>query len=93
MHTLSTGPVASDDMKAFIAMIPNMGIILLSDLKDYWATNDTMNLPFFGLCSPGIDFFRYLMLSTSAMFTVPPSMGRCSPSLTGLVHLSAFTLD
>ena len=29
-------------MKAFIAMILNMSIIQLSDLKDYWATDDTM---------------------------------------------------
>ena len=39
--------VTGDEMKAFIAVILNMGIIQLSDLKDYWSTNDTTNLPFF----------------------------------------------
>jgi hypothetical protein len=40
-------PVTRVEMKAFIAMILNMGIIQLSDLKDYWAIDDTINLPFF----------------------------------------------
>ena len=34
-------------MKGFIAVILNMGIIQLGDLKDYWSTEDTNNLPFF----------------------------------------------
>ena len=40
-------PVSKDEMKAFIAVVLNMGIIQLSDLKDYWSTDDTTNLPFF----------------------------------------------
>lgn len=34
-------------MKGFIAVILNMGIMQLSDLKDYWSTGDSTNLPFF----------------------------------------------
>ena len=34
-------------MKAFIAVILNMGIIKLPDLKDYWSTSNTTNVPFF----------------------------------------------
>ena len=34
-------------MKGFIAVILNMGIIQLNDLKDYWSTDDSTNLPFF----------------------------------------------
>ena len=35
------------EMKGFIAVILNMGIIQLGDLKEYWSTEDTNNLPFF----------------------------------------------
>lgn len=40
-------PVTVTEMKAFIAIILNMGIIQMSDLKDYWSTGVTTNLPFF----------------------------------------------
>ena len=40
-------PVTREEMKGFIAVILNMGIVQLSDLKDYWSTDDTTNLPFF----------------------------------------------
>ena len=41
------GPVTKEEMKGFIAVILNMGIIQLGDLKEYWLTEDTNNLPFF----------------------------------------------
>lgn len=40
-------PVTKDEMKGFIAVILNMGIIQMTDIKDYWSTDDTTNLPFF----------------------------------------------
>ena len=40
-------PVTKVETKGFLAVILNMGIIQLSDLKDYWSTDDTTNLPFF----------------------------------------------
>ena len=40
-------PVTREEMKGFIAVILNMGIIQLNDLKDYWSTDDSTNLPFF----------------------------------------------
>lgn len=40
-------PVSNEEMKGFIAIILNMGIIQLSDIKDYWSTSATTNLPFF----------------------------------------------
>ena len=40
-------PVTTDEMKGFIAIILNMGIIQLPNLKDYWSTNDITNIPFF----------------------------------------------
>lgn len=40
-------PVSLDEMKGFLAVILNMGIIQLKDIKDYWLLNDTTNLPFF----------------------------------------------
>lgn len=35
------------EMKAFIGMIIQMGIVQLSDIKDYWSRHVTLNLPFF----------------------------------------------
>ena len=35
------------EMRAFIGMIINMGLTQLSDIKDYWSTHTTLNLPFF----------------------------------------------
>ena len=40
-------PVTREEMKGFLAIILNMGIIQLSNLKDYWSTDDTTNLTFF----------------------------------------------
>ena len=37
-------PVTMDEMKAVIL---NMGIIQMNNIKDYWRTDDTCNLPFF----------------------------------------------
>ena len=34
-------------MKAFVGIIINMGLTKLSDIKDYWSTHITLNLPFF----------------------------------------------
>ena len=31
----------------FLAVILNMGMIQLADLKEYWSTDNTTNLPFF----------------------------------------------
>ena len=36
-------PVTIEDKKAFIAIIRNMGIIQIENLKDYWATDDASN--------------------------------------------------
>lgn len=40
-------PVMREEMKGFISIILNMGIVQLGDLKDYWSTHATTNLPFF----------------------------------------------
>ena len=32
---------------AFVGVIINMGILKLTDIKEYWSTNTTTNLPFF----------------------------------------------
>ena len=40
-------PVTVDEMKGFLAVILNMGIVQLTNLKDYWSTDDTTNFPFF----------------------------------------------
>ena len=40
-------PVTREEMKGFIAVILNIGIIQLNDLKEYWSTDGSTNLPFF----------------------------------------------
>ena len=35
------------EMKAFIGVMINMGLVQLAQLKDYWGTHETVNLPFF----------------------------------------------
>ena len=39
--------VTVDEMKGFVGVILNMGIIQLPNLKDYWSKNSTTELPFF----------------------------------------------
>ena len=40
-------PITTDEMKGFIAVILNMGIIQLNNMKDYWATDSTTNFTYF----------------------------------------------
>ena len=35
------------EMKAFVGVIIQMGLVQLSDIKDYWSTHITLNVPFF----------------------------------------------
>ncbi len=40
-------PVTVEEMNGFVAVILNLGIVQLSNLKDYWSTQYTTDLPFF----------------------------------------------
>ena len=40
------------EIKAFIGLIINMGMVQLTDIKDYWSTHFTLNLPFFRTVFP-----------------------------------------
>ena len=51
-------PVTIDEMKAFVGVILNMGIIQLPDLKDYWSKNTVTSLPFFSSVFPRNRFFQ-----------------------------------
>ena len=51
-------PITVDEMKAFIAVILNMGVIQLQNLKDYWLTSNVTNLPFFRQVFPRDRFFQ-----------------------------------
>ena len=51
-------PVTVEEMKAFVAVILNMGIIQLNNLKDYWSTSDTTDLPFFRSVFSRNQFFQ-----------------------------------
>ena len=39
--------VTVNEMKGFVAVILNMGMLQLSNLKDYWSLDSTLNVPFF----------------------------------------------
>ena len=39
--------VTVEEMKAFVGVIINMGMLKLTDIKEYWSTHTTTNLPFF----------------------------------------------
>ena len=45
-------------MKGFVAVILNMGVIQLQNLKDYWSTSITTDLPFFKSVFPRNRFFQ-----------------------------------
>ena len=70
-------PVTKEEVKGFIAVTLNIGIIQLGDLKDYWSTEDTNNLPFFR------SVFTYNCIVQKI---APPSVGKSSPSLTSFAQ-------
>ena len=39
--------VTMQEVRAFIGVILQMGLVQLSDIKDYWSTHTTLNFPFF----------------------------------------------
>ena len=40
-------PITLTEMKAFVGIILNMGIIQLQNLRDYWSTSNVCNIPLF----------------------------------------------
>ena len=51
-------PVTTNEMKAFVGVILNMGIIQLQNLQDYWSTNPTSSIPFFRSVFSRDQFFQ-----------------------------------
>ena len=39
--------VTMQEVRAFIGVVLQMGLVQLSDIKDYWSTHTTLNFPFF----------------------------------------------
>lgn len=39
--------VTKEEFRAFIAVIINMGTMLLANIKEYWSTNKTSHIPFY----------------------------------------------
>jgi hypothetical protein len=46
------------EMKAFLGLIINMGLILLPDIKDYWSTEWITQIQFFGDVMSRVHFFQ-----------------------------------
>ena len=47
--------------KAFVGVIINMGMLKLIDIKEYWSTHTTTNLPFFRRVFSRDRFFTNLL--------------------------------
>lgn len=79
-------PVTLDEMKGFIAVILNMGIVQLANLKDYWSTDNTTNFPFFRSVFSRDRFFQIFGMlyvgdpdSTSKKGKIQPFIDRLCP--------------
>ena len=73
-------------MKAFVGLIINMGMMKLSDIKGYWSTHATLNLPFFRSVFSHVRFLQiYWMLhvgdipSTTKRSKIQPFLDRLLP--------------
>ena len=64
-------PVTTNEMKAFVGVILNMGIIQLQNLQDYWSTNPTSNIPFFRSVFSRDRFFQIFWSYMRAKLPVP----------------------
>ena len=51
--------ITMSEMKAFIGVIIQMGLVQLSDIKDYWSTHVTLNFSFFRSVFSVTGFFKY----------------------------------
>ena len=76
------------EMKAFVGLILQMGLTQLSDIKDYWSTHVTLNLPFFRTVFSRDRFFQiFWMLHVGET----PSQAKSSHLLTYLFRDSSNT--
>ena len=72
---------------SFIGLILTMGIIQLSDIKDYWSTHETLNLSFFRyveythMCTVRISLSHYRsMLSRDRFLQIFWNLHLCDPT-------------
>ena len=70
-------PVTAEEMKGFIAVVLNMGIVQLTNLKDYWSTDYTTNFPV--PCFPETGSSRSLACCTWEIQMAPPSAAKSNP--------------
>ena len=64
------------EMKAFVGLIIQMGLTQLSDVKEYWSTHVTLNLPFFRVFSR----HRFLQIFWMLHVGETPSLNRRAKS-------------
>ena len=58
------------EMRAFIGVIIQMGLVQLSDIKDYWSRRVTLNWPFFRSVFSRDRFLQiFLMLHVGAKYS------------------------
>ena len=84
------------EMKVFVGLIINMGLTKLSDIKDYWSTHLTLNLPFFRSVFSRDRFLQiYWMLHVgdipsttkrSKIRSASSSLSKLSHSFKGSIH-------
>ena len=87
--------VTVDEMKGFVAVILNMGVIQLRCIKDYWSTKHTTDLPFFRSVFSRDRFFEIFRLlhvgdvtSTLKRSKIQPLLDRLCPIFKSLYSLS-----
>ena len=75
------------EMMSFIGLILTMGIIQLSDIKDYWSTHETLNLSFFRyvehthMCTVRISLSHYRsVLSRDRFLQIFWNLHLCDPT-------------
>ena len=82
-------------MKAFIAIILNMGIIQLQRIRDYWSTCATCNIPFFRQVMPRDRFLQILGMIHVGEIDARPRQSKIQPFINLLLPIikSNYTPD
>ena len=79
--------VTINEMKAFIAIIHNIGIIQLQRIRDYWSTCATCNIPFFRQVMPRDRFLQILGMLHVSEIDARPRQSKIQPFINLLLPI------
>ena len=80
-------PVTVIEMKAFVGVILNMGIIQLKNLRDYWSTSTICNIPFFPAVFPRDRFFPIFGMLHVGGISSPSKKAKIQPFINILLPI------